>query len=222
MKLLITEVTEMHGGNYCVAGWRADTQSMIRPLPNGSNWTQALLNASGVVPGALISITVTGQQHQGSFPHRTEDTIIDAGQIANVQPGPINWFGPAAPAVASNVSNAFSGLVRHNSVWNAILQGVHVPINANCPSLGGVSIPRASLGFVVEFDKLKATLNDGSATYKLPVSSASLKEAWRQGGVAAVTGALPQVKRLHVRLGLARAFGNPADKCYMMINGVHG
>jgi hypothetical protein len=222
MHLLISEVTEMHGGNYCVAGWRAQTQSMIRPLPDGSNWTQALLNAFGVVPGATISVIATGQQHQSSFPHRTEDTIVGAGQIANIQPGPINWFGPAAPAVAPNVSTAFGGLVQHNSVWNGVLRGVHVPINANGPSLGGVSIPRANLGFVVEFDKLKATLNDGLATYKLPVSSASLKEAWRQGGVAAAFGALPQVKYLHIRLGLARAFGNPADKCYMMLNGVHG
>jgi hypothetical protein len=175
MRLLITEVTEMHGGNYCVAGWRAKTSSMVRPLPNGSNWTQALLNSYGVIPGATITVVATGQQHQSSFPHRTEDTIVDAEQIANVQPGPVNWFGPAAPAVAPNVAAAFGGLVQHNSIWNGTLQGVHVPIDTNCPSLGAVSIPRANLGFVEEFDKLKATLSDGVAIYKLPVSSVSLK-----------------------------------------------
>jgi hypothetical protein len=38
MKLLITEVTEMHGDHFCVAGWRADIGEMVRPLPNGGNW----------------------------------------------------------------------------------------------------------------------------------------------------------------------------------------
>lgn len=42
MRLVITDVTEMHGGNYCVAGWNAQTDRMVRPLPNGANWTASI------------------------------------------------------------------------------------------------------------------------------------------------------------------------------------
>src|SRR5262245_9073350 len=45
MDILITDVTEMHAGNYCVAGWNASDGRMIRPLPGGSNWTGHLLAA---------------------------------------------------------------------------------------------------------------------------------------------------------------------------------
>lgn len=221
MKLLITEVTEMHGGNFCVATWRPKTQSMVRPLPNGANWTQAQMQVHGIVPGATIRV-VAGPQHQSSYPHQTEDTVIDAGQISNVQPGPINWFGANAPPVAPSVADAFSGFAQHNSVWNGALQGVHVPIGAQCSSLGAVAVAKASLAFVVEFQKLKATINDGTGIYKLPVSSAKLKGAFRQGGLAAVNGALPNSNRFHIRLGLARAWANEPNKCYMMVNGVHG
>ena len=221
MRLLVTEVTEMHGGNYCVAAWCPKTQNMVRPLPNGANWTQALLQAHGVSPGATISV-IKGAQHQSSYPHRTEDTVVDAAQIANLQPGPINWFGAHAPPVAANVDAAFGGVVQHNSAWNGVCQGVYVPINAQCPSLGAVAVAQGDLQFVEEFKKLKAILSDETETYKLAVSSTKLKEAWRQGGLAAVKAALPKTSRYHVRLGLARAFGNPADKCYIMVNGVHG
>jgi hypothetical protein len=40
MEILITDVTEMGGGNCCVAGWDVVAKRMVRPLPNGSNWPQ--------------------------------------------------------------------------------------------------------------------------------------------------------------------------------------
>ena len=76
--------------------------------------------------------------------------------------------------------------------------------------------------FVEEFDKLKVVLNDGSVRYKLAVSSVALKTAWRQGGIEAVRQALPGGQQFHIRLGLARAFDNPPEKCYLMVNGIHG
>ena len=33
MEILITDVTEMSGNNYCVAGWDAANKRMVRPLP---------------------------------------------------------------------------------------------------------------------------------------------------------------------------------------------
>lgn len=222
MRLIITELTEMHGGNFCVAGWEAQAQRMIRPLPNGANWTAGLLQHHGIIPGAAIDIAPSAQRHISVYPHRTEDTAIVRGSITFVNSGPINWFSAGAPATHASVAAAFGGAVAHNSTWQNIRQGVHVQVGVQAPSLGAVRVPRNAVQLIEEFDKLKVVLNDGTAQYKLPVSSLALKSAHRQGGVRAAQQALPPSAQLHVRLGLARAFGNPADKCYMMVNGIHG
>jgi hypothetical protein len=62
MDLLITDVTEMGGGTYCVAGWDVSEKRMARPLPNGSNWSLALLEQHGVVAGKLIRADSKGLQ----------------------------------------------------------------------------------------------------------------------------------------------------------------
>ena len=58
MDILTTDVTEMHVGNYSVAGRDATDRRMIRPLPGGSNWTGHLLAVHGVQPGATIRVVV--------------------------------------------------------------------------------------------------------------------------------------------------------------------
>jgi hypothetical protein len=80
-----------------------------------------------------------------------------------------------------------------------------------------VRVPKENLSFAEVFDKLKATFDDGSDSYQLAVSSKALKEAWRSGGLAAVSNILPARDEFHIRVGLARPFQN---KCYAMLNGV--
>ena len=220
MRLLITEVTEMHGGNFCVAGWRAATQTMVRPLPNGANWTQGLLNQHGVAPGATLDIQASGASPNGAYPHLTEDTPVALASITTVAAGPASWIGPGAPLVAASIEDAFQGSVQFNSIWHGVRQGVSVLVGAQTRSLWAVSVPRVNLTFLEEFNKLKVSLDDGLATFKLAVSSKAIRDAWRKGGLAGVASALPGHGQVHVRLGLARAFGSPADKCYMMVNGV--
>ena len=75
------------------------------------------------------------------------------------------------------------------------------------------------MSFVEEFEKLKTIVDDGENEYKIAVSSAELKRVWRTGGLAAVNQFVPN-QNLHVRIGLARAFGNPPTYCYAMLNGI--
>jgi hypothetical protein len=93
MDILITDVTEMHAGNYCVAGWDAAGARMIRPLPGGSNWTGHLLAAHGVQPGATIRVVTAAGQLKSVYPHRMEDTQVDPAKIGLVRAGPSAWFG---------------------------------------------------------------------------------------------------------------------------------
>lgn len=222
MRLIITDVTEMGASKYCVAGWNARAQRMVRPLPNGANWTAGLRQRHGIVPGASVDVTPTGQRHRSLFPHHTEDTPVSPATIRHVNSGPIDWFAAGAPPTYRTVSEAFSGHIAQNSIWNNVRQAVYVPVGTQVGSLAAVRCPRASVQFIETFNKLRAVLNDGDSRYELAISSLALKTAWRQGGLAAVRRSLPATPQFHIRLGLARAFGNSPDKCYLMVNGIHG
>jgi hypothetical protein len=52
MDIVITEVTEMSSGNYCVAGWCPAQNRMVRPLPVGHNWSALQLEQYAIAPGA--------------------------------------------------------------------------------------------------------------------------------------------------------------------------
>lgn len=221
MRLIITDVTEMGGGNYCVAGWCPATASMVRPLPNGSNWSSRMITVYGIVPGLILQVQPNGQNPNGLYPHRTEDVPINpiVTPLANQAAPP--WLSSAAPARAATIQAAFDNSVHHNSQWNGRLQGVHVAEGALCRSLWGLEISRQSVSFTTDFDKLKAVIHDGDSEYLLSVSARNLKETYRAGGDQAVTNLLPQGGRLHIRLGLARAWDGQPGKCYLMLNGVY-
>jgi hypothetical protein len=217
MDLLITDVTEMGGGTYCVAGWDVNAKRMARPLPNGSNWSSQLLGQHGIVAGKMIRAEPKGTP-SGIFPHRTEDAPIDPASIKSSNGVFSDWLGASAPVVAADLETGFADQLKWNKIWNEVRQGVHTLPRAKCASLTSVQVPRANLVLSEPFESLKATLNDGAASYQLTVSSKVLKEAWRAGGLSAVTDALPARDIFHVRVGLARPFGDPL-KCYAMLNG---
>jgi hypothetical protein len=222
IRLIITDVTEMAAGNYCVAGWDQQRQRMVRPLPAGLNWTMPLLQQHQVAPGASLDVVPTGRAHTAYFPHLTEDTVVERDKIRHVSAGPINWFAPDAPATHASVAEAFDGHLVHNSVWKNIRQGVHVPLGTNARSLAALRVARSAIRFVKEFDRLKVVLNDGQEAYKLPVSSLRLKTVWQKDDFQAVWEAVPAAGPLHIRLGLARGYRNEPDKCYLMMNGIEG
>jgi hypothetical protein len=218
MELLITDVTEMSGGQYCVAGWDVAAKRMVRPLPGGSNWPAALVAQHGIISGKLIRVQPQGRPN-GIFPHRTEDTPIDVASIAASNGVFSAWLGASAPEVATDLNSGFGGNLRWNKVWAGVKQGVHTQPGTQCGSLVAVRVPKENLTFAKVFDTLKATLDYGSARYQLTVSSKVLKEAWRAGGLPAVNTVLPGRAEFHVRVGLARPYEDPPN-CYAMLNGV--
>ena len=138
MRLIITDVTEMHGGTFCAAAWNANKSEMIRPLPNGGNWTAELLQQHAIVPGATIVVTPTGQSLNSSYPHRTEDIVVDPATIENIHSDPMSWSGAEAPRTHSLVSEVFGDHLGNSGSWDGALKGVHVPENTQIGSLGAV------------------------------------------------------------------------------------
>ena len=209
MQILITDVTEMHEGNYCVAGWNPSTGNMVRPLPNGSNWTEAQLTKYGIQPGATIQATASGAPAGGVYPHRTEDTPIDLGSVKLIGAGPKGWFGAGAPSLARSLAAAFQNNLQTTGVWDGARKGAYIQEGTQIGSLAAVKICRPNLEFFEDDFKgkksLRAYMTDNDARYSLPVVAENLRELYRSKGVAAVNKLLPKTGNLHVRVGLARA-----------------
>lgn len=224
MQILITDVTEMHHGNYCVAGWNPIGGTMVRPLPNGSNWTRAQLTKYDIQPGATIQVTASGAQ-AGLYPHRTEDTPIGLDSVKLVSAVPKAWFGADAPPLTNTLAAAFQNHVQTTGVWNGAKKGAYVQEGIQIGSLSAVSLPRPNLEFFEDDyqgkKSLRAYITDGDARYSLPVVAKTLRELYRSKGVAAVNALLPKRGNLHVRVGLARAWSGQPGKCTVMINGVY-
>jgi hypothetical protein len=113
MDILITEVTEMGPDNYCVAGWDAASKRMVRPLPNGGNWTASLVTQHGITAGKLISAEPLGKAN-GSYPHLTEDARINPASIKTSEDVFSDWLGESAPQVSTSLSAGFDGHLQCN------------------------------------------------------------------------------------------------------------
>lgn len=221
MDVLITDITEMHRGNYCVAGWCAASEAMVRPLLQGSNWTAPLIAQHGVEPGATVRFNPINLQANSAYPHRTEDTNVSSATTL-IHLGPINWFDDDAPPLAATLADVFENNVMSNSTWKEHKQGVHVLQGTQTVSLGAVAVNRKSLKFYEDdSSKLRVKLNDGSDRYSLAVSARLLKETFQEHGIQAVNDLLPPRGKLHVRVGLARTWEDEPNKCYVMVNGVY-
>jgi hypothetical protein len=95
LHLLITEVTDIHRGMYCVAGWDPAGARMVRPLPDGVYWPRAMLETTGTAPGVTIAVTPNRIRLHSDYPHRTEDLPIALAPIDLLPSAPAFWFGAA-------------------------------------------------------------------------------------------------------------------------------
>ena len=220
LRLLITEVTDIHRGLYCVAGWDPAGARMVRPLPDGVYWPRFLLETAGVVPGVTFEVTPNRIHLHDDYPHRSEDLPIDLAPIDALPGAPVQWFGTGAPPTAATLADAFGGNLRHTGLWRGHRRGAHVLVGTRTCSLHGLRIASHHVSFMEDDERLRVLLQDAETRYNLPVSSRSLREIWHVEGIAAVRRALPAGTDLHVRVGLARGFGEQRDRCYVMLNGV--
>ncbi len=221
MQFIVTEVTKMNQNNYCVAAWSIAQQKVVRRLPNGNHWSSQLIDQHQIRPGVILTLEPTGVQHPGSYPHTTEDTRISTN-IRYVGQANAGW--PNEIPVHSSLQNAFSHQVQDNGQrWNNALKPVYVHQGTQVPSLIGLTITPGNLTLITDTynnqPKLRAQLTDTVDTYDLTVSCKQLRDIWSSESLDAANNYIPTDRELHVRIGLARAFGG-SPNCALMLNGV--
>jgi len=75
LPILISEVTRMSMGYYCVAGWDIHGRRMVRPLQSsGANWKLGT-DRSIFSVGHLINCVPSGRRN-AIYPHATDDLLL--------------------------------------------------------------------------------------------------------------------------------------------------
>lgn len=226
MQLIVTEITIMSQG-YCVAGWDAENQRMIRPLPDGNNWKSRLIDDLNIAPGVTIGVRPIDQPHNGDYPHTTEDTRIYSTNIEIINDVAIDWFDNKAPRACQTVNEAFANQLQYSNIWNRAKKGVYVQKGTQIGSLNAIRLPASRITLMEDVSfgekKLRAKINDGQAAYDLKVVAKDLQEAYNLEGIRRIKRWVPSNGDIHVRLGLAREWTDKyPGKCFLMVNGIYG
>jgi hypothetical protein len=98
-----------------------------------------------------------------------------------------------------------------------------VLLDTKCPSLGAIEINRDDLKLLQKRwedgpPKLRVVI--AKEQLDLGVTSTILRKAFSTGGLPAVERLVPKKAKLHLRMGLARPFGNYPNQCFLQINGI--
>lgn len=227
--VLVTEVTRMRRGYYCVAGWDIQNRRMVRPLQaSGENWQLAGGSRFPFNVGSLLDCSPV-QQRRAEYPHATEDMLLarSPSSLEEWDEGTVYKF--IHPTTVRSIRELFGRPLNDDKF---------VADGTVCPSLGGVRTRREHTAFIQDgFGKLRFRLNDSDGVhYDLPVTSEWLLRLFSCGergseGLFGVDEANEWLcvtdpgTEIVLRIGLARGWSgvegdwNPR-RCYAQLNGV--
>ncbi len=220
MDVIVTDLTNMSRGNHCVAGYDPTSLRMIRPKPNGRNWTSDQIDTYKIEVGRVLNLgTRAHQQLQSHLPHRNEDWFVYADEM---KPG-----NKAMPQ--PNSSDSLQGCFGNN-----VVQGrgyryyfkAYVEDGVNCCSLAGLNQNTKNLYlFFTEFDgkrKLRAKFIDSAGEgWDLGVTSTELNNQIQdKENLKAYNRQLGEREHIHLRVGLARRFPAQHNRCFVQLNGI--
>lgn len=209
--ILITEVTRMRPGIVCVAGFRLDTGSRVRPLQaDGNNWHRHTVPDPFEV-GAVAVGTVSGVQPAGARPHANEDLRLANVPTRAAQAEPSTLFEICLGASATSVDGA-AGI--------ETISGKYVVDGTDCHSLFSVRI-RADLvePYKAEDSKMRVKVECGAIHHDFSITALDLQS---DDAIATLSKTLKRLKKSEIvlQLGLARPWAKYAPaRCYIQVNG---
>jgi hypothetical protein len=225
--ILISEVTRMSRGQYCVAGLDLRSQLMMRPLRgDGKNWTLGT-DRSVFGVGNLLQCNPTGVRGT-VLPHATEDT-----RLASV-PTMLEHL-PEDLAYALLLEPAYESVAA--AIGQIPIDNKYVIDGARCRSLGGVRAKRRQVQFDGSRGALRLLLDDSDGrSYDLKVTCDWLQHYFSPSDVGAELGfgvdeanewlkVNPPNETLILRVGLARPWDGNQNawhplRCYLQLNGM--
>ena len=225
--ILITEVTRMREGHYCVAGWDIHAGRIVRPLqPPGENWQLR----NGCIPfavGELIDV-IPARHKPGLAPHSTEDFVLG---------------GPPQTLTMFNEAETFT-LLRSTAdksiraIFGPLFGDRYLHEGTGQRSLGSILLRRERMHlFVDQKEKLRIQFTDGDGVrYALAVTSEKMLHYFSPRpqdppphyGIreaAAWLNATPADQAVMLRIGLSRGWAGTEKawkppRCYLQLNGI--
>ena len=227
--VLVTEVTRMKGGRFCVAGWDVHTGRMVRPLPPaGQNW-QLHHGRAPFVPGQLLNCR-PGRRRAATpiLPHCTEDLFLAGHPYVLAHLDEPQLYQLLLETIDRSMIDVFG---------QELIEGRYLEEGSGRRSLGGIVVPRAKLFFYHDLGRLRLHLIDADhSRHDLAVTddkllhyfSPGLEEPDHHFGEKEANEWLelndPAVGII-LRIGLARGWAgtekawNPR-RCYAQLNGI--
>lgn len=218
-KMLVTDVTN-YGSLRCVAGWDIDRRKMIRPEPHaGGFWSAIMIGPTGFQRSKIVTFTAIPPNPATKYPHRTEDRVV-VGAVTSVST-------PSRDEVwkilRSTESEGLSEIFDSNLVYDG--QKAYVPDNTQTRSQGAIALDPKEMEIEKHFnyvgkERLRARFTIEGRTLAPNLTSTAALAMLRNDKVEEINKRIAAAKRLHVRVGLARAFPGQPTRCYMQINGI--
>jgi hypothetical protein len=155
------------------------------------------------------------------FPHATEDRIAqDPGALVMLKTVThAELMKETRGSVAVNLNAAFGGGLQRRNNGKA-----YVEANFEGPSLGAVEVGPKAVHLHTDTNwngktQLRVLVNDGANHYDLSAPAAGLRDRWQEIGLEKLRKELTACSTIHLRVGLARAWGD--NPCYAQVNGLY-
>ena len=229
-EILITEVT-CYGSLRCIAGWDINSGAMVRPEPTTANnadeasrfWDSTLAGTGRLLDvGNVVSLEAEPSARPDfPFPHATEDRVVLQGAIPHVI-GALNMAdlqAAVAPGISPNLAAAFDGGLNQYGNGKAWVAPGH-----QGRSLGALETAASNLTIFEDTSpagkrQLRALLVEGTNRFDLSLTAEAYKGVWPSTDAYTLRQQVHGLGRIHLRVGLARAFGNFG--CMAQVNGIY-
>ena len=219
-RLLVTDITEF-GSLRCVAGWDLDRSVMIRPEPQpGAFWPMVSVGpARAFSVGAVVEFRGQPPNPATPYPHFTEDRVVVGSVTRSASTLGVDRRRQfLAATLSQSMDDLFSCQMQWSNRTRFVAEGVQ------CRSLGAIEIGASAIQFREDTSKAKSRprclISGSGGPMDFSITSLALRELHRSGGIEAIRASLQHASRLHLRIGLARAFPGQPGRCYVQVNGI--
>jgi hypothetical protein len=227
--VLITEVTRMKGGCFCVAGWDLKSDRIVRPLPPwGKNWHLYDRHAP-FAPGQLVNCR-PGKVRTAEriLPHYTEDFFVAERPYIMKHFDEGDLYELMLETLDAGIRDVFKA---------ELIEQRYLIEGTGSRSLGGIMVQRHKLFFFHEDERLRLHLIDGhGCRHDLAVTCDKLShhfspsgEEWDLHLSEKEANEWLELNEpedwIILRIGLSRGWAGPDKdwnprRCYVQLNGL--